>query len=117
MREAALQEFLDGKISIRRIRGFISLYCLVDDKEQLRQLDGWLLDALRRAHVERSKVLGKLGHHLKPLTKAEILDGSWYSSTLKNEIRCPSFFLAWRVAHKQYARHGVSGFENLKYSY
>jgi retron-type reverse transcriptase len=117
MNEGALREFLKGNLKIRRIRGFMSFYCLVDDKEQLSALDGWLVDVLRRAHVERSKLLAALGYHLTPLMKREIVDGSWYAAALKNETRCPSFFLAWRVARKQYTRHGVSGFEPPMYSY
>jgi hypothetical protein len=117
LKESTLLEFLDGKAQIRKVRGFMSFYCLVDDKRQLSALDGWLVGSIRRAHVQRSKVLAGLGHKLVPVKSNELVDGSWYADSLPIESKCPSFFLAWRVARKQYARLGVSGFEAPTYTY
>lgn len=117
MREETLKSFLDGTTRLRKIRGFMSFYCLVDDKAQIRELDGWLVDVVRRALVERSKVLSALGHSLAVVTKKALLDGTWHASPVPVETTCPSFYLAWRVARKQYARLGVSGFEAPTYSY
>lgn len=88
----------------------MAYYCLIDDHEQLHSLDGWLANAIRRAIVERSKVLANLGHQLVPLTQQQVISGDWYNyPAIPQETSCPSFFLAWRAARKKWERHGVSG--------
>jgi hypothetical protein len=110
LKQETLDSFLSDKLSIRRMKGLMAYYCLIDDHEQLHGLDGWLVSVIRRAIVERSKVLAKLGHELIPLSRQQILSGDWYNyPTIPQEMSCPSFFLSWRAARKKWERHGVSG--------
>lgn len=113
-----LERFLDDTKAIGKLRGIMAFYALVDDDRQLHRLDGWLLSVLRRAHVERAKVLASLGYSLSPLGCATIKSGGWYTyPAVPQDTSCPSFHLASRAARKQFARHGAGVVALPGYSY
>jgi len=93
-----------------RPRGLMASFCLVDDQAQLKALDGWLINVLCRAIKERGKVLGKLGHIYAPIGRANLLQADWYQfAPIPQDVRVPSFFLAWRASNAAWERYGPKG--------
>ena len=114
--ESQIEAFLEKNRRLPKMRGLMSFYPLVSSLEQLRALDGWLLNVLQRALREREKALAHLGHTYKRPSKAEILTGSWYKhSTIRNETSLPSFVRAWRAARKYYFRYGLKDIKPPSY--
>lgn len=109
--EETVRNFLDAKATIRRFKGIAAYYCLVDTVRQFSELDGWLVNVLHRAHVERSKLLlSNYRVSVSSPTIEQIVDGTWYNyPSLKMETQCPSFVVSWRTARKKWSRKGLVG--------
>ncbi|WP_374374180.1 reverse transcriptase domain-containing protein [Dongia sp.] len=109
--EQVTRDYLDARLAIRRFKGIAAYFCLVDDVKQFSALDGWMINAIDRAHRLRRKVLSARHRtFMPPLGKASIIDGSWYQYTaLPMETQCPSFVVSWRTARKKWARKGLVG--------
>lgn len=96
----------------RRPRGLLAYFCLVNDQAQLKSLDGWLVNVICRAIRERSKVLANLGYTYKPLSMSDLLTANWYAhSHFSQDVRVPSFFLAWRASNAAWERYGPKGIQ------
>lgn len=108
--EALLQQHISGTLGLRTAgRGPMAYYCLTEDRSELHALDGWLVDAIRRAFRSRVRVLQSLGHvpAVTSLTKAEVVTGSWYSHpSIANETAMPSFYRAWLSGRKAWHTDG-----------
>jgi hypothetical protein len=116
LRERQLEEFLSENRKLPFVRGLMAFFPLTSDLKHLRELDGWLLSVVRRAQRERVRMLAALGHNSPVLTKAQVLDGSWYNyPEVTNDMRLPSFVRAWRVSKKYYVRYGLSGISPPSY--
>lgn len=105
-----LRKFIEENIRLPQMRGLMSFYPLVTDCEQLKALDGWLVNILFRAQRERCRALTALGHTQRPLSKNEIIEGNWHVTPdpmIDNETSCPSFVYAWRAARKYFIRYGL----------
>jgi len=116
LHESQIENFLERDKRLPKMRGLMSFYPLVSSLEQLRELDGWLMNILQRALREREKALGGLGHSYTRPSKAEVFSGSWYKeTTVKNETKLPSFVRAWRAARKYYFRYGLKDIKPPSY--
>lgn len=114
--ETQIRQFLDHNQKLTGIRGLMGFMPLMTNKKQLADLDGWLLNILMRAQRERCRVAARHGYHLEPLTKDQILSGSWYVfPTVVQDAQAPSFVRAWRAARKFYLRYGLAGIEPPAY--
>lgn len=116
-READLDALIFKNVRLRKVKGLMSFYVLISDPIQLRDLDGWLITSLRRALVERYRILRTdFGVRIrKPQTKS-IKSGDWYQyKAIKCETRCPSFLRGWRGARKYYFRFGLGDVVPPKY--
>jgi RNA-directed DNA polymerase len=117
-KESVLNLYLSDAMQLRKARGVMSFFCLVDDQDQIRALDGWIVDAVRRALKHREKLLSGYGIKYKTLPKSQIVDGSWYlRASFPMETKCPSFFTAWRVARKRWEQVGSGGIESVGAAY
>ncbi len=111
MSEAEIQAALGNRmVRLHRSSGIMAFFPLITDVEQLRLLDGWLLNALRGALERRRKLLiQKFGLASYPsLRKDELIDGDWYSMAatgILNSVKLPSILRAWK-----YSRRGLSAF-------
>jgi hypothetical protein len=101
----------------------MSFYALLDDKERLQYLDGWLAGVIERAMRKRDKILqakyGTTG--LKPSSES-LIRGDWMNLSAwrgeqKPEVRLPSFVRGWRAARKYYMTFGLKDVEPPKYGY
>ncbi len=95
-------------------RGIFAFYPLVTDIEQLKTLDGWLVNAFARAVAQRSSLLTSLGLAAYPaLGKDALLRGDWYDEslatvgsaasagrTIKNDVRLPSLVRVWKYSRR-----------------
>jgi hypothetical protein len=103
-----IDDFLADKTNVRAGSGAVSYYCLVDSGSVFRQLDGWLVDVLGRAHTERRKIARALRLKLGPIGRTDLLTGGWYVyPPIPMDLRLPSFHSAWRAARKTWERHGL----------
>ncbi len=97
------------------MRGLMSFYALVDDKERLRHLDGWLVNSLRRALQRRRHLLStKYGVDYPMFSNKSLILGTWYDEqfnelgTFEPDPRLPSFVRGWRAARKYYLTFGLN---------
>jgi RNA-directed DNA polymerase len=111
--EAGIRDHLSGRAHLTRMKGPLAFFCLIDDKAQLKRLDGWLVSVVRRALRARQKLLfSKYGVTTPLITESNLRAGTWHSfPKLHQETRLPSFYLAWRAARKCWQRFGTRGLE------
>lgn len=115
--EDDISTFITQGTTIPPLRGFAGFCALVNDVSQFRELDGWMLDTLRRALNERYKriaiVAGTPGR-LVPSPES-LINGNWHSSALNMDVRLPSFVRSWRASRKRFKLHGLEGLRNPSY--
>jgi RNA-directed DNA polymerase len=118
LKEQLLTNFLDKGMRIHRFKGLMSSYPLVTIVEQFAELDGWMVNVIRRALIERSKKIKELANIDQPILSDEkIISGDWYqfAGGIDLETKAPSFVLAWRAARKAFKQYGLENFESPSY--
>lgn len=60
--EHMLKNYLNGAYKRLSFRGVMSFYPLIDNEEQMKELDRWLLSSVLNAIKKRDKLLNKHGH-------------------------------------------------------
>lgn len=115
--EAEIDHFITKGTKIRPLRGFVGFCALVDNIQQFRELDGWMVDILQRALKKRyARIAALTGGVVKVVPHHEtLIDGSWHHSALNVDTRLPSFARAWRAARKRFKMHGLEGLKNPSY--
>lgn len=100
-----------------RPRGILAFYPQISDLQQLKYLDGWLLNAVAQAVEKRAVIIGAMPHMpaYPLLTKIQLLGGAWYPAphlvdNIWNDVRVPSIVRAWK-----YARRGLNVFRLAEY--
>jgi hypothetical protein len=116
LREAQIEAFLENRDTLPFVRGLMAFFPLTSNSRQLGELDGWLLNIVKRAQRERVRVLESFGVDIDRLTKAEILNGSWYAyPEINSDMRLPSFLRGWRASRKYYLRYGLASIRPPSY--
>jgi RNA-directed DNA polymerase len=116
LKERSIHRFLDEDIKLPHVRGLMAFYALVNTIDTLKELDGWLLDVLRRAIKQRNILIGQQsGLTSYTIGESELISGDWYSNLIPNETGLPSFVRGWRAARKFYKRYGLSEVEAPSY--
>lgn len=101
----------------------MSFYPTVDETgaDDLKALDGWLVDTLRRAYIKRYQLLRDLDLVVSEIDENSIIDGSWFNykhRTFKNlETQLPSFYKAWCYVRKVSTIHNLDRFPSPVYGY
>ena len=108
------------KIPRKTYDGILSRYPMVNNPEILFELDGWLVDVVRRAMRERHKILSggwpAIRNSLRKYTRNEILNGKWYKSKMNPpDTRMPSFYRAWVYTRMQVNAFGLDAFKSDYY--
>jgi len=112
----------DGK-KLKKMKGLMSFYALLDDQETLRSLDGWLVNSLRQATRKRNIILmQKFGRSSISPSNRGLIMGDWidhnsWDGEKKPEFRIPSFVRGWRAARKYYYTFGLKDVKPPKYGY
>lgn len=119
--EEELRAFIfEGKM-LRKMKGLMGFYCLIDDPYELRKLDGWMLSIVRRAMVERNKKLNVNYKQSCPTpTNRQLATGNWLDVKAWRgddlpEPRMPSLMRGWRAARKHYYTFGLENVEAPTY--
>ena len=117
LKETRIERFLkDGtRPTSKKIRGYMSFYCLVDKGDELKKLDGWLKYSLLQAYKIREERLKCLGIKTPLLTEKNLISGYCYipqknksgTGLFEPEVRLPSFLRGWRAARKFYFVFGL----------
>ena len=125
LRESRIQNFLKTgqRPTQKKIRGYMSFYCLIENGEDFHEMDGWLCDAVYQACRNRKKYLQKMGYSYPSITKDNLISGKWYTpqpnksgkGLFEPEVRLPSFVRGWRAARKFYYIFGLEEVSKPKY--
>lgn len=115
--EKKVSGFLDGSSNLERMRGLMGFYALLEDKEKLRHLDGWMVNVTIRACRTRNKILvSKYGSDCPTPSSEELIKGTWFNlanwDDTQNdvdslELTFPSLVRGWRAARKYYFTRGL----------
>ncbi len=124
LNDTKLRRFRLGIINNLRFRGVMSYYPLVNDEEQLRNLDGWLIHTLKQALQLRQKLwYSKMGVTLPGPSNdwiEELADiKKWIHPTSKEvyDLRIPSFLQINRTMRIGLKRGGIGSVTNPKSKY
>lgn len=115
--ESEISQFIVEGTRLRRLKGLMGFYCLLDDQTELRKLDGWMLSTVRRAMVKRNDRLESLhGRSCPTPNNTQLATGAWldlgaWRDDESPEIRMPSFVRGWRAARKHYYTFGLENVE------
>ncbi len=121
--ENEIGSFLTSGKRLRSMRGLMGFYALLEQKDALRQLDGWLVNNLRRAMRKRNVMLAaKYGAATITPSNEELILGTWLNTTAWDgeelpELLLPSFVRGWRAARKYYFTFGLEDVEPPAYHY
>lgn len=93
-------------VRLHQPAGTMAFFPQVTDLEQLKALDGWLVNSVYSALTRREFILrNRYGCAIYPsLTRKDLLQASWYDPAkvgdVENDVRLPSFVRAWKYAHR-----------------
>ncbi len=117
LKEQDIQDFLYKKGRLKKMRGLMGFYCLIEDPTALKALDGWTLNVVRRACVTRHQILQNKYMCGSPTpSNEELILGSWLapSNVRSNndaddsfELGFPSLVRGWRAARKHFFTFGL----------
>jgi RNA-directed DNA polymerase len=126
LHEQDVQGFLYNNGQLRKMRGLMGFYCLIDDSTVLKELDGWTVNMVRRACVKRREILQTRYQQDCPTPSNEqLILGSWINpNELRGqngedddfEIGFPSLIRGWRAARKHFFTFGLEGVQAPGYN-
>lgn len=105
--------YLNGKSSRIFYKGIMSFYPLIDDEDQLKELDGWLITAIFKAIRNRAKLLKKWkfnrDHNFPFNVARKDLPDSFKKHRIKGKklLQIPSFFTIYQALKKGVSDVGV----------
>ena len=111
--DQCLINYINGRTVKIHFKGIMSFYPLVNNEEQLKELDGWLLSVIHRSIQLRAKLLKKHSHDVDTffpfnVTRLTLLDickkKKIHSKFL---LRIPSFFLIHKALQKGILTGGI----------
>jgi len=121
LKEQNISDFLYHGGRLSRMRGLMGFYCLIEDSAQLKALDGWTLNVVRRACVHRRNILlSNHGRDCPTPSNRELALGTWLSENAWRdegetsspedvEAVFPSLVRGWRAARKHFFTYGLEG--------
>lgn len=121
-----INDYLSGRINRIFFKGIMSFYPLVDDTDQLKELDGWLLSVIHRSLQLRAKLLSTWNfsrYHIFPFNQSreELLVRCGKEKIYgKNLLEIPSFLLIHQALQKGLIEKGIEKIMNprsLGYDY
>lgn len=121
--EMELSDMLANGKKLKKMRGLMSFYALLDDDKPLKHLDGWLVNSIRRALKKRHLILhSKYGTSGLNPSARDLIIGTWidpdsWDGDIKPDFKLPSFRRGWRAARKYYYTFGLKDVVPPKYGY
>lgn len=120
--EKQLNDFIEYGERLPNMRGLMGFYCLLDDPTALKQLDGWMLNIVRRAMKTRNNLLSASYNASCPTpTNEQLATGDWFDpkawrGKVLPESRMPSMVRGWRAAKKHFYTWGLENVEPPRYA-
>ncbi|MFQ6403743.1 reverse transcriptase domain-containing protein [Methylophilus sp. 'Pure River'] len=124
--EEMIRNYLNGNSNRIFFKGIMSFYPLVDNEDQLKELDGWLVSTIYKTIQKRAKLLKKWKFnrdHIFPFNvKRNQLTVEFKRKRINGNrlLQIPSFFNIYRALKKGLQEVGVEGVMNassLDYDY
>lgn len=119
--EITLKKFLNGTYVKLNFKGIMSFYPLVDDEEQMKEMDRWLVSTILNALRKRKKLLQALGYSVDffpfDLSSKELVN--MCKTTRSRLFQIPSFlriYLALQMGVKNLGIEQVMNPESKYYS-
>lgn len=120
LKEKDITNFLYDGGKLQSMRGLMGFYCLLEDPTILKELDGWLLNVVRRSSVHRRKILQTTyGEDCPTPSNEQLALGTWLDTTAwrmedddekdELEVTFPSLVRGWRAARKHFFTYGLEG--------
>jgi len=113
--ESMLESYLTGRSNRIFFKGIMSFYPLINDKEQMTSLDGWLVNAVFKAVQKRSKLLTfhrqPRGHTFPFNVSRKTLLKTCNRTKVhrKRLLKYPSFLTIYQAMQKGLVEEGISG--------
>lgn len=125
LKEDKIEKFLNEgtRPTNGKIKGYMSFYCLINNGDKFKELDGWLINTLFLAYKKRCRMLQKRGYKQPIIPKDKLISGNWYipqksrngNGHFTPETRLPSFLRGWRAARKFYYVFGLEEISKPNY--
>jgi RNA-directed DNA polymerase len=118
LNDQMIVNYLNGSSNRIFFKGIMSFYPLINNEEQLKELDGWLITAIFKAIQIRSKLLNRWGFnrdHNFPFNVArKDLSDSFKRHRIRGKklLQIPSFFTIYLALKKGISDVGVEGVMN-----
>lgn len=104
--DSDIRKYINNETKLDSLNGVMRNYCLIEDGKQLRKLDGFTLNTIRRAMSHRNRILNK--HHgvaCPTPSNKQLLDGKWFDERAWREstppdLRLGSFVRAWDASYR-----------------
>jgi len=120
--ERSIKAMIKSGKKLRKMSGLMSFYALLEDHSVLAELDGWLVNAVRRAHAARMNLMFAGRPYPVRVTNASLILGTWMDAAAWDgndvpEFQFPSFVRGWRAARKYYYTFGLKEVKPPSYGY
>ena len=121
-----LRNYLNGRTKRIYFKGIMSFYPLVNDEEQLKALDGWLVSVICRSLKLRLELLKKWGYDRSDIFPFNVprseIPKRFKASRVKGKplLEVPSFMLIQRALQKGLKNRGIESVmnpESVDYDY
>lgn len=102
---------LKGHFRLRTMTGLMSFYALLEDREGLAELDGWLSRQIYAAAIKRYSSGLFPSNPRSAINIKKIISGEWYTADFtvdRLDARMPSFVRGWSAARKYYMTYGLN---------
>lgn len=112
--EDMIHDYLTGRSNRIFFKGVMSFYPIIDDEEQLRRMDGWLINAVFKAIQKRDKLFyshGMVVSHSPPfsLSRKALVDYC-AKAVVKDKklLKIPSFLVIYKAMKKGLVELGLT---------
>jgi hypothetical protein len=121
-----LRNYISGKTKRIYFKGVMSFYPLVNDSEQLRSLDGWLVSIIFRSLKLRHKLLQKWGYNCSEFFPFSVNHSDMVKCFKEHKVggkfllEIPSFLLMQKAIMKGLENRGIESVmnpESMNYDY
>jgi hypothetical protein len=116
--ESMLESYLTGRSTRIFFKGIMSFYPLINNEQQMKELDGWLVNAIFKAVQKRSKLLifhRQSRSHSFPFnaSRKNLLIGcNRFKVHGKRLLNYPSFLTIYQAMQKGLVEEGIAGITN-----
>ena len=122
LNEKMLRNYISGSYKRLNFKGIMSFYPLIDDEEQLRKLDKWLVSAISNTLKKRGKLLSKKipsigSSKLYSLRGHELLDYCKHIKIGNSTIEIPSFLRIYLAIKEKVVTAGIEDTMHPKSNY